>query len=258
MTATAPGRGLPARRFPGSGKSGNRKGFADKRETGRKQPTITQQKSSRARRLLSRPNHPFIPAEEREQLQSRNVHPQTREPVPPRLTSPLPPWKGSSSPSLNHSSSRGSTIGSPWVPWPRGSKDVLSSYSGTCCILFLRTRLKTSPHQRWALPARLTCRHRRPSHEPALAPCLEGAGFERHRERFTLAGRQGQRKLATSRDRESRRTQNRGCTPKLRAEPLRQHSGPFIQQNIFPRAKICPFAAQTRHCRQLELTAHGL
>lgn len=33
---------------------------------------------------------------------------------------------------------------------------------------------KTSPQQHWALPARLACRHRRPSHEPALAPRWKG------------------------------------------------------------------------------------
>lgn len=215
MTATAPGRGLPPHRFPCSSKSGKRKGFADKRETGSKQPTITQQKSNRPPRLLALPNRPFIPAEEREQLWScppavccsaasaTCARRQTRSPLD-RV--PSPPWKGSP-----HPRSATPPAGAPSGARPshgrtdRGTAGALSSYSGTCCILFLRTRPKTSPQQRWALPARPACRHRRPSHEPALAPRwkrqdLSGTG----RGSRLQAGRQGRRKLATSRDCDSR------------------------------------------------------
>lgn len=174
---------------PCSGESGKRKGFADKREPGSKQPTITQQKSSsgnpaagahQTTRLLPArpPLHPSAGAAPEPSASS--LPPRSPPATLPLGSRPLFLPGGVSSPSLSRS-------GAPWGAHPShghpggGPACAPSSHGGTCCILLLRTWPKPSRRRRWALPARLARRHRhrRPSHELALAPRWQGQDLRR-------------------------------------------------------------------------------
>lgn len=83
MPAAAPGNALPPHCFPCYSKSGKRRSFADKWETGSKQPTITQQKSHRPPRLLPLPNPP--PGHPSGNRQFAAPQPPQRGPAAPRF-----------------------------------------------------------------------------------------------------------------------------------------------------------------------------